>query len=281
MNLLGIDIGLHFVRPTTGMCQYTDRNIRLGHTTSDYLSRLNFLSTNGSTLEFNVTAIDAPILQEGFLHYRYRSCEKVFNLGEFSNRCKPGLSHVKGTGQALRRAGCDAAIQFGRHTLGEGSNTPFPKIWGETNLIEAFPNAFLGVSIPDEIYEKMPQLRRGEKFDWLYDCWCDGNINLFQCLFDKVDLADEKVLHACLKNENHDERAALTCMLTAYCVWKGKYVAVGDPVDGYFFLPPWDIWASWEKRDLNNQRIRATNNLNTSVHIWINGQLYDLETELP
>jgi len=44
----------------------------------------------------------------------------------------------------------------------------FPRVWGEHNLVEAFPNAFLGVILPSKCFDVMPKLKRGRKFDWLY-----------------------------------------------------------------------------------------------------------------
>jgi hypothetical protein len=38
-------------------------------------------------------------------------------------------------------------------------------------MVEAFPNAFLGVAVPDEDFVTTTRIKRGGKFDWLYDCW--------------------------------------------------------------------------------------------------------------
>ena len=45
----------------------------------------------------------------------------------------------------------------------------FPRVWGAHNLVEAFPNAFMGVLLPSDCFDRLPKLGRGKKFEWLYD----------------------------------------------------------------------------------------------------------------
>lgn len=40
------------------------------------------------------------------------------------------------------------------------------------------------------------------------------------------------------RESDHELRAAIVCLLTALLVAKGHYLAVGDEVGGWFFLPP-------------------------------------------
>ena len=93
----------------------------------------------------------------------------LFTLGRFQRRCKPGLSHVPGTGRAFRQAGHESAWQPSKISSGRELLVKFPRVWGTRNLIEAFPNAFMGVLLPDGCFDRMPKLRRGQKFEWLYD----------------------------------------------------------------------------------------------------------------
>jgi hypothetical protein len=44
--------------------------------------------------------------------------------------------------------------------------------------------------------------------------------------------------------QNHDERAAIVCALTALCVAAGDYTAVGDQ-DGWIVLPPQSLIQPW------------------------------------
>jgi predicted RNase H-like nuclease len=212
--------------------------------------------------QIDVAAIDAPILANG--SYDQRVCERLFTLGRFQRRCKPGLSHVPGTGRAFREAGQESARQLAEITSGQDLAVKYPRAWGACNLVEAFPNAFIGVLLPGGCFD-LPKMRRGQKFDWLYD----------QCReqhgFDRViDVVGTKgldrVLHFIEVNQNHDQRAALICLLTAAAVAAGHYTAVGDPQGGYFVLPPWEVWASWAHQELETQRRRMD-----SVEVWIDG----------
>ena len=105
-------------------------------------------------------------------------------------------------------------------------------------IVEAFPNAYLGVCLSGDVYDEMPKLRRGGKFDWLYDCWVKRG--LFRRVVGEIgldrfaDLGDEFD-----RNKQHDQRAALVCLLTAASVFSGHYTAVGNEAGGYFFLPSW------------------------------------------
>ena len=51
-------------------------------------------------------------------------------------------------------------------------------------------------------------------------------------------------------NRDHEERAALVCLLTAASVAAGRYTAVGDDEGGYFFLPPFALWGEWARHEM-------------------------------
>jgi hypothetical protein len=213
--------------------------------------------------EVDVTAIDAPILSRE--SFDQRACERLFTLGCFQRRCKPGLSHVPGTGREFRQAGQESARQLSENTSGHELLVKFPRVWGARNIVEAFPNAFMGVLLPGGCFDRIPKLRRGRKFEWLYDECRERNI--FDSVIDKIGTATlSSVLHHIKSNQNHDQKAALICLLTAAAVAAGRYTAVGDPEGGYFFLPPWEIWAQWARQELETQRRRVA-----SVDVWIDG----------
>jgi hypothetical protein len=67
------------------------------------------------------------------------------------------------------------------------------------------------------------------------------------------------------------------CALTALCVLRGKYVAVGEKEGGYFFLPPWSMWADWARGALDTQRTKGE----PTVDVWINGSCYESTQSLP
>ncbi len=272
MNVAGIDVGLTLVDRTSGVCRTGDDGEAVTRTYIDRLSRAHAL---GTKVILDVLAIDAPVLPRHELHYRPRACEKVFVWGAFQKRCKCGETQVSGTGQALRRAGVDTAHAFAVDVATNECAARFPRVFADHNIVEAFPNAFIGVTLPDEQFGSAPG--RGQKFDWLYDRWINWKVtdNL------KAVLSWKRAAfwHAVMENKDHDERAALVCALTAVCVLRGLYVAVGEPLGGYFFLPPWDCWSEWARVALN--RSRGDRRLPAPVDIWIAGTRYGQNEDLP
>lgn len=109
--------------------------------------------------------------------------------------------------------------------------------------------------------------RRGRRFDWLYDRWCQEG--QFASLGDVLRIGDTAAAEACRRNRHHEERAALVCLLTAACVVNGTYVAIGAAAGGYIFLPPWTSWASWAQYELERQRRRVANGI-----VWIDGRFH-------
>lgn len=268
MELIGIDIGFSTTRRTSGVARLSGSNLVCSRATSSWESRVEVLG-NGPAY---VAAIDGPILRDYSNHIRV--CESVFARGLFSRRCKPGFSHVPGTGLRFRDAGEETAKQLTELIQGHDLSVKFPKVNKELNLVEAFPNAFLGVITPDDRFQAMPKLRRGMKFDWLYDQCCDTEAfqNVINTIgFEKV----EDILNTIKTNRDHEKRAALVCILTAAAVAKGQYTAVGDDKGGYFFLPPWDLWAEWARKELDIQRKRAE-----TVDVWINGKCFGASDNL-
>jgi hypothetical protein len=222
-----------------------------------------------------VLAIDAPVLPAGMLHYDVRSCEKAFVWGAFQRRCKPGESHVPGTGRALRRAGADTAHSLEGMVCTEDTQRPFPRIFGERNIVEAFPNAFLGVMIREAVFTRSPG--RGDKFDWLYEEWL-GHHGA-DALRELVAWQRPAFWHDVHSTLQHDERAALTCAMTAICVLQGRYVAVGEDRGGYFFLPPWQLWQPWARACLDANR--RDSRLVLGLDVWIDGVAFRSSGPLP
>ena len=84
------------------------------------------------------------------------------------------------------------------------------------------------------------------------------------------------VLHHIKTNQNHEQKAALICLLTAAALAAGRYTAVGDPAGGYFFLPPWEAWAPWARQEVETQRRRVE-----SIEVWIGGVRFNASEPLP
>ena len=268
--LIGLDVGFSTSR-TSGVARLgVDGELRLGSATSTWASRSVVVGTERA----DIAAIDAPYTTAK--PDQIRSCEHVFTLGRFQRRCKPALSHVPGTGRELRDAGWNTAQQLRPivHQKRVGAEVKFPRV-EDSNVVEAFPNAYLGVCVSDDMYDRMPRLRRGEKFDWLFDCWVERG--LIGPVVERIALEQLAALEGRFnRNRQHDERAALVCVLTAAGVYTGNYTAVGNEAGGYFFLPPWHSWATWAREELDRQRAREP-----GLEAWISGSRYLNEDSLP
>src|SRR5205085_950102 len=102
--------------------------------------------------DVDAIAIDAPLLPPGTVDTLPRYCERVFSRGVFQKRCKPGMSHIHGTGQLLREHGRRAAEQVLAAQPFRSSTHPLQRVWPNAPIVEAFPNAFLGVVLPADAY---------------------------------------------------------------------------------------------------------------------------------
>jgi hypothetical protein len=67
----------------------------------------------------------------------------------------------------LRRAGATAAAQIAA-VLGKTALSSGPEVLAGVPIVEAFPNAFLGVMLPAEIYAARKPAPR-KKSDWMYE----------------------------------------------------------------------------------------------------------------
>lgn len=269
MLIIGLDVGFSATRRSTGVARLApDGALRLGHTTSQWERRREIIGLERAA----VAAIDAPYTTAA--PAETRGCERIFARGAFQRRCKPGLSHVRGTGRDLRAAGWASAQQLKPIAPYAALAAEFPRVDG-CNVIEAFPNAYLGVCLPAEAYTSSPGVGRGQKFDWLYDGWLRRN--LFRPLLGEIGWRPlAGVERACAINEHHDERAALVCLLTAAGVAAGRYTAVGDAAAGYLFLPPWPRWAAWARAALDRERSRLP-----GLEVWIDGRRHRHADPLP
>lgn len=241
MHLIGLDIGFSAKSRTNALAEIRDGELRV--------VKLNVHERNAelsALQDVDVIAIDAPLTPEGCSVETPRFVERLFCRGPFQRRCKPGASHVRGTGHLLREHGAQAAAAVAMASRWS-SDPPFPTIIPRSGIVEAFPNAFLGVVLPDAVYAATPKLRRGKKFDWLYDQWIDRDV--FSTAVMRCGLPFEltDMLH---HERDHEKRAALVCLLTAAFASTGRAEIVGDGATGYFALPDLEMWAEWARDGL-------------------------------
>jgi hypothetical protein len=246
---MGLDVGFSKTRRTTGIACLEGDKLSLARAGTSWESRKAKLPDG---FQPTVIAIDGPLLPLGADLNVHRHVESLFVRAPFHNRCRPGLSH-HGLGLELRQASSEAGIQFGRllaATIGANGNS----VCREGPIVEAFPNAFLGVLMPEIELLAPPKFKRGHRFDWLYDQMVATG-RLESLLSEGLGLPDE-VWHRLRLEKNHELRAALICLLTAALANKGTAAIIGETEGGWFWLPPLALWESWAKEGLESAEKR-------------------------
>jgi len=245
LPLLGIDVGFSKSRPTTGIAWSADGTFGAAKTHTDWERRRVYLppSTN-----FSVIAIDGPLVPDGSPNLLVRTCEQLMARGKFQKRCKPGSSHF-GTGLQLKRAAHETAKQI-RHLA---SAPVFANaVFRDVAIVEAFPNAFLGVLLSDKTFAT-DKIRRGKKFDWMYEHAVKAGKFGELLAFIGWDASD--LLKQIETERDHEKRASYLCLLTAACAAVDKAVAVGDVSTGWIWLPPAELWAAWARDALEKNQM--------------------------
>lgn len=235
-SLLGVDVGFSKKGKTTGLAWRVGGVIGSCRTGSVWTARGAALPAG---VVFDLAAFDAPLVPAG-LGIPRRGCEAVFYRGAFWNRCRPGLSH-HGRGLDLRRAGATAAEQFVA-VVGSEYQLMSAAVAGYA-MVEAFPNTFLSVLLPEALLERLSPGR--SKSDRLYEaCLVEG---VFNPLIDDLGWPVGETVAKLAAERDHDIRAAYVCLLTAGVAHAGTATVVGDNIGGWFWLPPIGLWADWAR----------------------------------
>jgi hypothetical protein len=249
--LLGIDVGFSKSRPTTGIAWSANGTFGAAKTHTDWDRRRQYLPT---ATTYSVIAIDGPLVPAGSPALLVRMCEQTLARGAFQKRCKPGSSHF-GTGLQLKRAALETAEQI-KHLA---SAPMFENaVFGDAAIVEAFPNAFLGVLMPEQTFGTTQILRR-RKFDWMYEHVIEAGRLAELMAFVGWDAPE--FLQSMQTERDHERRAAYICLLTAACAVVEKAKVVGDVAGGWIWLPPTDLWASWARTALDQNLARADETL--------------------
>jgi predicted nuclease with RNAse H fold len=244
VSLLGIDVGFSERRKTTGIASYTFGQATRLHCVGSFpQDRAEVLIDRPL---YDAIAIDGPIVPKATSAEQViRHCERLLSKGPFGKRCKPGFSHF-GTGMRLRQAATTIALEM-----------PFQKRTAGVPVVEAFPNAFLGVMLDDCAYLEMGRIPRGRKSDMFFKRAVADRA--FDRLFHCLDWADPRLnaqiaaLAEAATRISHEYRAAIVCVVTAACALSNKAIMIGDNIGGHMCLPPLDVWADWAKRELEAQ----------------------------
>jgi len=178
--------------------------------------------------KITAAAFDGPLRRSFDIIGRYRTAERMLTRRLRPLIGKPGQSSAP-VGRLLNHN----ANQCVRHVLAHAELSPAGHgvLIDEKALVEAFPSSFLGMMIvgPERL-----AARRGDRSDIFFQHLTSEGLlsSLISYLLPGRTQAQDLVAVV-----NHDDRAALVCALSALCVAKGDFVAVGDE-DGWIILPP-------------------------------------------
>ena len=241
---LGIDVGYSKRRRSTGLCLLKISDgvlswecINTGTKECDRLEDLRALVPKGTHLLG--VGIDGPITSALRVVPHYRTADALLSRGPFRFRGKPGQTSSP-SGQMLHYhatllAKLVLGLQGQEHLSLAKATHPNPV--GDRRILEIFPNAFLGVLLPDEAFSGLRLYRDASDRFW------DIAIHV-SYLSNLIDNIAPQVTLSCPLSTviDHDHRAALICALAVLCVARNRYVAIGDPVDGDIILPPDECW---------------------------------------
>jgi hypothetical protein len=127
-----------------------------------------------------------------------------------------------------------------------------PMVIGSLPIIEAFPNAFLAVMLPDECFSEPPLPRKRKRFDWLYDRAVSNRV--FPRLLDHLGWDCPPMLERLSSESDHEKRAALICVLTAATAAAGEAIPIGNQLGGYLWMPPKELWSGWARAAMETLR---------------------------
>lgn len=250
-SVLGIDVGWSETKRTNAVCRlnWNDRSVdweieRFRATPGE---REKAIGRVVGDARLSAVAIDGP-LRNGFdLIGRYRSAERLLSRGDILRIGKPGPANAPFGKELNRQANLSACILKKHHDVCDARHDS--KI-DKKAIVEAFPTTFLGVLIDrPEAAGESPAARSDRYFKYLVEN--DGLCRLFECLLPGRDLGIKLS-----RVTNHDDRAALVCALTALCIAKNRFSAVGDDTDGWIVLPPRSAIADWAWKSLEENRDR-------------------------
>jgi hypothetical protein len=157
---------------------------------------------------------------------------------------------------------------------------PELEVQRDSAIVEAFPNTFLGVLLPEAVYKHCDRSSKERKSDWMFRKVAERGT--FQALLTELGWADARTIRQFLDQAgpdgDHDIRAALICLLTAGFAALGNAVIVGDLTHGWFWLPPKGFWEPWAWTALHRQLQKLRCQKFPSVSLWSGPVLHMLRS---
>ena len=242
--VLGIDVGCSPVRRSSAICRIAwnvhEVSWRVARFRAVEAERTETIIAVAGDATLACAAFDGP-LRPGFGAIgRYRTAERMLTRRLARRIGKPGASSAPVGVLLNAHANACARTVLQHCTLARAAHA---KQIDDKAVVEAFPSSFLGVMIDDP---SMLAARRHNRSDLFFLHWCGRGI--FDRLIGHL-LPRREPLQSPTALNNHDDRAAFICALTALCVAANDYTAVGDH-DGWIILPPYALLQPWARDDL-------------------------------
>lgn len=239
-RVLGVDVGCSPSVKTSAVCrlEWTERTITwtIARFRAIEVERVAVITQVAGSSQASAAAFDGPLRRGLDIIGRYRSAERMLTRRLQPLIGKPGQSSSP-VGKVLNQHANACAEAVMRHC--DLAPADHDVRIHDRAIVEAFPSAFLGLMIEDPA---ALNARRGDRSDTFYQHLVQtGGL---EGLLDHL-LPGRALVASMASITNHDDRAALTCALTALCVAAGRYTAVGDSEDGWIILPPLDLMPAW------------------------------------
>ena len=224
-SVLGVDIGWSRKRRTTGVCR-----LDLGLTAIKFECTRATLSERPDVLKraagqpLLVAAFDGPLRGDRKIIGQYRVAEQMLTrqLGQLIG--KPGQSNSPAGERLNFHASERVKVILQTEQLLDSKHD---HAMHKAAIVEAFPSSFLGVLIEDP--DKL-ETNRSNRWDALYE-HLDRSGGLIKLLTHL--LPGRKLETPFNLVNNHDERAAVVCAMTALCIAVGNYSVVRDKDDDW------------------------------------------------
>lgn len=252
-SVLGVDVGFSSLRRSSAVCRLDWSAGKV----SWELARFRAIEPERETTllaladrRIIAAAFDGPLAPGFPVIGRYRAAERLLTRALGPLVGKPGSSGAP-VGRLLNAAANQTAtIVAASGQLGAASH---PEAIHAAALVEAFPNAFLGVLLAAP--QDVPARRANRSDVYYHHLAVTGGLSavLSHLLPGRAAPPFEAV-------RDHDERAALICALTALAVAAGDYVAAGDQ-DGWIVLPPAALIRSWAMERLDGAATQGAGDL--------------------
>jgi hypothetical protein len=247
-SVVGIDVGYSQTRRSCAVCRLdwdtTTIRWRIGRSTAIEPERARIIAEIVGKEMLLAASFDGPLRRGLDVVGEYRAAERMLTRRLQPLIGKPGQANAPVGRKLNAHANACARVLLKSWNLQRSTH----KIAIDNLAIsEAFPSSFLGLMINDPA---SLEARRRDRSDTFFKYLAANGV--LNRLLDHF-LAGRRLESPFRAVENHDERAALVCALTALSVAGGDFAAVGDG-NGWIILPPTSFiqaWA-WERLRQNN-----------------------------